>query len=95
MKWKVIWVTLRECKGVWKKISALAIRCYENKTLSMFSSPKDCLSFHQNPNVVSCLTCPGFHEKYIGKTDCYLVICLNRQYTRKNQPMYQHFFKWD
>ena len=59
----------------------------------MFCSFKDSIPIHQKANVIYKVTCPGYTEDYIGKTDCNLVARLNEYAFREDQPMYQHLLK--
>ena len=66
---------------------------YETKKTAMFCSAKDSIPIHQKTNVIYKITCPGFNEYYIGKTDRNLVWRLNEHASREGQPIYQHLSK--
>ena len=66
---------------------------YETKKTAMFCSAKDSIPIHQKANVIYKITCPGFNEYYIGKTDRNLVWRLNEHASREGQPIYQHLSK--
>ena len=53
----------------------------------MFCNNKDSISVEQKFNVNYRITCPGYFQKYGGKTDRNLVTRLS---TKVDQPMYQH-----
>ena len=66
------------------------ITCYKTKKTTMFCSAKDSVPKHQKANVIYKITCLGYNEDYIGKTDCNLVTKLNEHASREDEPMYQH-----
>ena len=63
---------------------------YNNKKLSFFCSTKDNISIEQRSEVIYEITCRGCGEKYIGKTDRCLFICMIEQGSKDDQPMYRH-----
>ena len=61
----------------------------------MFCSTKDPIPTFQKANIIYEITCPGCHDKYIGKTDRCLFTRLNEHASRLDQPMHQHFMNCD
>ena len=53
----------------------------------MFCSNKDHIQFQQKPNVVYRITCPGYYNKYIGKTDRYIITTMDEHGTKPGQSM--------
>ena len=78
MKWRT-----KKFKNAWQK--GFFLHTLWNKKVGY-----DFIPTLQKSNVVSCLTCPGCNEKYIGKTDRNLVTRLKEQGSCDDQPMYQH-----
>ena len=66
---------------------------YETKKTAMFCSAKDSIPIHQKTNIIYKITCPGFSEYYIRKTDRNLVWRLNEHASCEGQPIYQHLSK--
>ena len=58
--------------------------------LSIFFNIKDSISVEQTFNVICRITCPGYFQKYVGKTHQNLVTRLEKDDTKVDQPMYQH-----
>ena len=59
----------------------------------MFCSAKDSIPIHQKANVIYKVTCPGWDEDYVGKTDSNLFRRLNEHASREDQPMYHQLSK--
>ena len=71
------------------------VTLYSTSNLSHYCSNKDPVPFLQKANVIYRLTCPGYVQHYIGKTDCSLAFRLCRHATRSEQPMFRHLFNFD
>ena len=81
---------IRKMKRFLKK-NVQFIVTYETKKLSYFCNNKDKIHDHQRHNIVYKITCPGCGKRYIGKTDCCLLIRFTEHATQSDQPMYKHF----
>ena len=63
---------------------------YKTNKLSIFCNTKDSISAEQKSNVIYRITCPGWFQKYVGKTNRNLITRLEKHGTKVDQPMYQH-----
>ena len=63
---------------------------YNSKKLSFLCSTKDKIPVEQRSDVIYQITCPGCGGKYIGKTNRCLIIRMNEQGSKFDQPMYKH-----
>ena len=57
----------------------------------MFCNTKGSIFVEQKSNVIYRITCPGYFQKYVGKTDRNLTTRPDKHSTKVDQPMYQHF----
>ena len=79
----------RKLRRYLKKNTRIVVRC-KSKYLSFLCSTKDKVPLEQRSNIIYEIQCPGCGEKYIGKTDRCLLIRMNEQGTRVDQPMFRH-----
>ena len=66
---------------------------YDTKKVSYFCNNKDKIHDHQRLNIVYRFRCPGCGERYIGKTDHCLLLRINEDGSKPNQPMHDHFIQ--
>ena len=102
---KVIWINLsylgkkgeqltnsliRKLKRSFKENIKFKTVYYKTNKSLMFCNTKDSISAEQKSNVIYGITCHGFFQKYVGKTDRSLITRLDEHGTKVDQPMYQH-----